>query len=34
MSFNQTGIYEYFIKEKPGTTGFVEFSGLIDLDDE
>jgi plastocyanin len=33
MSFNQTGIYKYFIKEKPDKTGIIDFSGLVDLDD-
>lgn len=29
MSLNHTGTYKYFIKEKPDTTGVVEFSGLV-----
>lgn len=33
VSFNKTGIYKYFIKEKPSTTGFVEFSGIVEPDD-
>lgn len=33
MIFNQTGIYEYFVKEKPSTTGFVEFSGIVEIED-
>lgn len=33
MSFNKTGIYKYFIKEKPSTIGFVEFSGIVELDE-
>jgi len=34
MSFNQTGIYSYYIKEKPETIGTIEFSGILKLDDE
>lgn len=33
MIFNQTGVYEYFVKEKPSTTGFVEFSGIVEIED-
>lgn len=33
-SFSQTGIYKYHVKERPSTVGIVEFSGLVDLDDE
>lgn len=31
--FNQTGVYDYFIKEKPSTIGFVEFSGMVEIED-
>lgn len=33
VCFNKTGIYKYFIKEKPSTTGFVEFSGIVEPDE-
>ncbi len=33
MIFNQTGVYEYFVKEKPSTIGFVEFSGIVGIED-
>lgn len=33
-SFSQTGVYKYYVKEKPSTFGIVEFSELVDLDDE